>query len=163
MGKRYLWDEVPWLTMLPHQGRPRVVACSQFGWLMSMALHPADMSTAPPEQRLRNAARFAVALQTLGGGRWIWVEERRVPLLGIATPTPDNRAAHLFGVDRAAVHGEGAHYGSRHYVSVRHNPPSGLAVRLRNAMLLPEPGETRGENSQKAEAITPVSERRAVG
>jgi type IV secretion system protein TrbE len=140
MTKRYLWDEVPWLTMLPHEGRPRVVACSQFGWLMSMALSPADMSTAHPEQRLRNAARFAVALQT-----WIWIEERRVPLPGVATPTPDNRAARLFGVDRTAVHGEGAHYGSRHYVSVRHNPPSGLAVRLRNALLLPEPGETRGD------------------
>ncbi|GEO41824.1 conjugal transfer protein TrbE [Skermanella aerolata] len=145
MTKKYLWDEIPWLTMLPHEGRPRVVACSQFGWLMAASLHPSDMSTLHPEQRLRNAARFAVALQTLGGGCWIWIEERRVRLPGIAIPNPANRAARLFGIDRSAVHGDGAQYGSRHFLSVRHNPPSGLAVRLRNALLLPEPGETRGD------------------
>lgn len=143
--KRYLRDEVPWLTMVPHAGRPRVVACSQFGWLMAMALAPPDLSTASDEQRLRHAARFAVALQTMGGGKWIWVEERRGPLPGIEVQTTENRAARLYGIDRAAVHGDGTHSGSRHYVSVRHNPPAGLAVRLRNALLLPEPGETRGD------------------
>jgi type IV secretion system protein TrbE len=145
MAKKYLWDEVPWLTMLPVEDRPRVVACSQFGWLMSAALNPPDMSTATPEQRLRNAARFCIALQTLGGGRWVWIEERRGALPGVKIPAPANRAAQLFVKDRMSVHGAGVHSASRHYVSVRHSPPTGLAMRIRNALLLPEPGETRGD------------------
>lgn len=145
MAKKYLWDELPWLTMIPVDDRPRAVACSRHGWLMAATLNPPDMSTATPEQRLRNAARFCIALQTLGGGRWVWIEERRSTLPGVQIPEPSNRAARLFVKDRIAVHGDGVHSASRHYVSVRHNPPSGLAMRIRNALLLPEPGETRGD------------------
>ena len=145
MATKYLWDEVPWQTMMPVDGRPRAVACDRHGWLMAAALNPPDMSTATPEQRLRNAARFCIALQTLGGGRWVWIEERRTRLPGVQIAEPKNRAARLYVKDRMAVHGDGVHSASRHYVSVRHNPPSGLAMRIRNAMLLPEPGETRGD------------------
>lgn len=145
MTKKYIHDEVPWLAPLFHQDRPRAIACSQFGWLMSMALTPPDISTATPQQRLRNAARFCAAMQTLGGNRWIWIEERRKPIKGIPRVDSDNRAARAFSIDRAAVHCDGAHSESHHYVSVRQNAPSGLAVRLRNAMMLPEPGESRGD------------------
>lgn len=145
MTKKYIWDEVPWQTMLPVQGRPRAVACSQHGWLMTSALNPADMSTATPEQRLRNAARFCVALQTLGGDRWIWVEERRTRLPGVKISAPKGRAEQLYVKDRMAVHSDEVHSASRHFVSVRHNPPSGWGARIKNALLLPEPGESRGD------------------
>lgn len=143
--KKYIADEVPWISMLPHEGRPRVVACSQFGWLMSAALSPQDMSIATPEERFLNAVRFCAALQTLQGGRWVWMEEARRPLPGISIAKPRNRAAQLYTKDRIAVHGPNTHFGSEHYLSVRHSPPSGFALQLRNALLLPEEGETEGQ------------------
>ena len=145
MAKSFIWDEVPWLGTIFHRDQPRAVACSQFGWLMSMALTPPDLSTATGTQRLRNAARFCAALQTLGGNRWIWIEERRTPLKGIDRVHSENRAARAFGIDRAAVHCDSAHSESKHFISVRQDAPSGLAVRLRNFFMLPEPGESRGD------------------
>lgn len=145
MTRKFIWDEVPWQTMLDANGKPSVVACSNFGWLRSAALNPADMSTASAEQRLRAAARFCVALQTLGGDRWVWIEERRTRLPGVRIPAPKGRAEQLYVKDRMAVHSDDVHSASRHFVSVRHTPPSGWAARLRNALLLPEPGETRGD------------------
>lgn len=143
--KKYIADEVPWISMLPHEDRPRVVACSQFGWLMSATLSPKDMSTATAEQRFLTAVRFCAALQTLQGGRWVWMEEARRPLAGVRIAPPRNRAAQLYVKDRIAVHGDGVHSASQHYLSVRHSPPTGLAMRIRNAFLLPEEGETEGQ------------------
>lgn len=40
MARKYLWDEIPWQTMIPVEDRPRVVACSRHGWLMTAALNP---------------------------------------------------------------------------------------------------------------------------
>lgn len=143
--KRYIWDEIPWLAPMFHNGRPRAVACSQFGWLMSMKLRPRNLQTASEAIRLGNAARFAAALQSMGGNRWIWIEERRGPLPGVIIPEASNRAARLFSADRAKTFGSGCNYGSQHFLSVRFNPPSGWAAKLRAALLVPEPGETSGE------------------
>jgi type IV secretory pathway VirB4 component len=158
--KKWLWQELPWMALLSHHNRRRIVATVDGGWLMTIAMRGPDLGTRSPADRFSYSSLLNHTIRQLGSGYVAWADEMRVPWPHYQrTQDWENQASEIYDAEAEAAFKAGGHFVSRTWLTIYFKPPSEAQQRVVKELIAYDPEEDNDPYSQRLDAFVAVVER----
>lgn len=148
--KKWLWQELPWLALLSHRKRRRIVATIDGGWLMTIAVRGPDLSLRSAGDRFSYSSLLNHVVRQLGSGYVVWADEYRVPWTHYQrTADWSNPASAVFEEEAAAAVEAGGQFVSRVWFTIYFKPPSAEQQAVVRELIAYDPEEDNDQYSQR--------------
>lgn len=148
--KKWLWQELPWLALLSHRKRRRIIATIDGGWLMTIAVRGPDLSLRSAGDRFSYSSLLNHVVRQLGSGYVVWADEYRVPWTHYQrTADWSNPASAVFEEEAAAAVEAGGQFVSRVWFTIYFKPPSAEQQAVVRELIAYDPEEDNDQYSQR--------------
>lgn len=148
--KKWLWQELPWLALLSHRGRRRIIPTVDGGWMMTIAVRGPDLALRSPGDRFSYSSLLNHVVRQLGSGYVVWADEYRVPWTHYQrTANWSNPASAVFEEEAAAAVEAGGQFVSRVWFTIFFKPPSAEQQAVVRELIAYDPEEDNDQYSQR--------------
>lgn len=157
---KYLWQELPWLALLSHRRRRRIVATVDGGWMMTIAVRGPDLGLRSPGDRFSYSSMLNHVVRQLGTGYIVWGDELRVPWNHYqrAGSWP-NPASAVYEEEAAAAVEAGGQFVSRAWFTIFFKPPGEAQQAVVRELVAYDPEEDNDPYAQRLDRFVSVVER----
>lgn len=148
--KKWLWQELPWLALMSHRGRRRIVQTIDGGWMMTIAVRGPDLALRSAGDRFSYSSLLNHVVRQLGSGFVVWADEYRVPWTHYQrTANWSNPASAVFEEEAAAAVEAGGQFVSRVWFTIYFKPPSEEQQAVVRELIAYDPEEDNDQYSQR--------------
>jgi len=158
--RKQLWQELPWMALMSHRQRRRIVATIDGGWLMTIAMRGPDLGTRSAGDRFSYASMLNHTIRQLGSGYVVWADELRVPWNHYQRTTNwPNSASEMYDAEAEAAFVNGGHFVSRTWLTIYFKPASEQKQAIVKELIAYDPEEENDPYAQRLDAFVAVVER----
>ena len=157
---KQLWQELPWMALLSHRRRRRIVATIDGGFLMTIAFRGPDLGARSAADRFSYAALLNHTIRHLGAGFVVWADELRVPWTHYQrTAAWPNSASAQYDAEAETAFAEGGHFVSRTWLTIYFKAPDEQKNAVARELIAYDPEEDNDPFAQRLDAFVSMVER----
>lgn len=157
--KKQLWQELPFLALMSHRGKRRIIHTVDGAWMMTIAVRGPDLGLRSTADRFLYSSQLNHVIRQLGSGYVVWADEYRVPWTHYQrAASHSNQATAIYEDEAASAFEAGGHFVSRTWLTIYYKPPSEAQQKVVKELIAYDPEEDNDPYSQRLDAFVAMVE-----